>query len=371
MRNRVFAAILALLMLCAVLPALADGSDYTLRIDGGKISDHSDTANGSTFLNVDVYLDGITDGKLLASTDFNIGFDGSKLAFVSASSEHIYAVDATGSSLGSRSVLVNGESERVRVGFASDFGCRIESGKPFVTLRFRVKKTLPADTELSFTLSDAEAYASKLSEQVPGDDADMQTTLCTVGASFAPFTGAVEVTADGWKKIDGKWYYFEDGAVKTGWLLDAGKWYYLEPEGEFMGSTFTDGWRKVDGRWYFFNPGGHIARNTWKEIPDKSGTWYYFSAGGQMVTGWQYLNGSWYLFNPGGTLVTGWRQINGNWYYLGTGAMRKGWQQIGGKWYYFRMQKDADGKPEGSMVTGAYEINGKTYNFDANGVWIP
>ena len=178
----------------------------------------------------------------------------------------------------------------------------------------------------------------------------------------------------GWKKIDGKWFFFdEEGVLKTGWLLDDGKWYYLEPEGEngiefgVTGTIFTDGWRKVDGRWYFFNPGGHIARNTWKEIPDGSGNWYYFSDGGQMVTGWQYLNGSWYYFNPGGTLVTGWRKINGNWYYLGTGAMRTGWQKIDGLWYYFKKLPD---EPEGAMVTGEYVINGKTYYFDDNGVWI-
>ena len=179
----------------------------------------------------------------------------------------------------------------------------------------------------------------------------------------------------GWQKINGTWFYFDkNGVLQTGWLLDAGKWYYLEPmpdENTFdpyiTGSIFTDGWRMVDGRWYYFNPGGHIARNTWKEIENGSGNWYYFSDGGQMVTGWQKLNGSWYLFNPGGTLVTGWRKSGQYWYYLGTGAMRTGWQKLGGKWYYFRTASE---NPEGAMVTGTYTIKGVTYVFDENGVWV-
>jgi lactocepin len=38
------------------------------------------------------------------------------------------------------------------------------------------------------------------------------------------------------------------------------------------------------------------------------------------------------------------------------------WVQDGGKWYYI----DANGY----MVTGTQKINGKTYKFNSNGVWI-
>ena len=393
MKTRVFAAILALLMLLAVLPAVADTTDYTLRIDGGETAASVETVGGATCLKVEIFLDGITDEKLLASANFDLNFDSSLLAFHSYVSGELQAVDATGANLGNRSVFANGEAGRVRIGFASDYGCRLAKGKPFVTVYLRVKKSLGDNALIAFTASDIEAESLAISELVPGDDVDLKPVARSVGTSFSPFLGAVTVQdgwvvagdeafyyvggepSHGWVKVDGKWFFFDkDGALVTGWLLDDGKWYYLEPAGEsgietgVTGTIFRDGWRKVDGRWYFFNPGGHIARNTWKEIPDKSGTWYYFSAGGQMVTGWQKLGKSWYLFNPGGTLVTGWRKTGQYWYYLGTGAMRTGWQELSGKWYYFRTATE---NPEGAMVTGDYTIKGKLYHFDANGVWIP
>ncbi|MBQ6830669.1 MAG: N-acetylmuramoyl-L-alanine amidase family protein, partial [Clostridia bacterium] len=53
----------------------------------------------------------------------------------------------------------------------------------------------------------------------------------------------------------------------------------------------------------------------------------------------------------------GWCYLNSN------GSMTKNeWVPDGGKWYYC----DANGY----MVTGTKVIGGKTYKFDANGVWV-
>ncbi|MGI5906940.1 MAG: choline-binding protein A [Candidatus Pararuminococcus gallinarum] len=62
--------------------------------------------------------------------------------------------------------------------------------------------------------------------------------------------------------------------------------------------------------------------------------------------------------------LTGWQDIGGFWYYLGTdGKMLTGWQQINNVWYYV--------EAEGTMIrNSSKQINGKIYNFDANGVCL-
>ena len=42
--------------------------------------------------------------------------------------------------------------------------------------------------------------------------------------------------------------------------------------------------------------------------------------------------------------------------------MATGWVKVGGSWYYLA--------PSGAMLTGTQVINGRTYVFDANGVWV-
>lgn len=60
---------------------------------------------------------------------------------------------------------------------------------------------------------------------------------------------------------------------------------------------------------------------------------------------------------------TGWRNINGSTYYYQEYQKQTGWLQLGESWYYLGQ----DGK---LMTGGACEIDGQTYQFDDNGVWI-
>ncbi len=84
----------------------------------------------------------------------------------------------------------------------------------------------------------------------------------------------LELTA-GWKKTDGKWYFFDqDGTPKTGWLLDNGSWYYLDGSGVML-----TGWQLIDGDWYYFRPGGAMAVG-WVEW---KGNWYYLYSSGVMA----------------------------------------------------------------------------------------
>ncbi|WP_083595968.1 N-acetylmuramoyl-L-alanine amidase family protein, partial [Bacillus sp. NH11B] len=73
------------------------------------------------------------------------------------------------------------------------------------------------------------------------------------------------VAQTGWQTIDNKYYYFdENGAAKTGWFQVGGGyrpwplaygylWYCAREDG----SLYSDGWFKIDGKDYHFDQWGH------------------------------------------------------------------------------------------------------------------
>ncbi|MBE7106716.1 cell wall-binding protein, partial [Bacillus cereus] len=73
------------------------------------------------------------------------------------------------------------------------------------------------------------------------------------------------VAQTGWQTIDGKYYYFDEkGAAKTGWFQVGGGyrpiplaygylWYCAREDG----SLYADGWFKIDGKDYHFDQWGH------------------------------------------------------------------------------------------------------------------
>ena len=178
----------------------------------------------------------------------------------------------------------------------------------------------------------------------------------------------------GWQQVDGKWYFLkDDGVMATGWLCRGEFWYYLEPSGAMVtgwkqvgsiwyyfenSGVMKTGWLNIGNIWYYLNTDGAMVTG-WKQI---GGIWYYFASSGSMLTGWQYIGSSWYYFESSGAMKTGWICSGGNWYYLQpSGAMATKWLEIKEKWYWFGT--------DGIMVySTSIEIDGKTYNFDENGV---
>ena len=62
------------------------------------------------------------------------------------------------------------------------------------------------------------------------------------------------IPAEGWKQIDGVWYYFRDYQKITGWIQLGETWYYLNPsEGGAMAASVS---LQIEGAEYQFGPDG-------------------------------------------------------------------------------------------------------------------
>jgi len=71
-----------------------------------------------------------------------------------------------------------------------------------------------------------------------------------------PDTGIIADKTTGWKKISGKWYYFNSsGVMQKGWLKLSGKWYYFENSGVMLANTS----RTIGGKTYHFNSKGECT----------------------------------------------------------------------------------------------------------------
>ncbi|MDG7077127.1 choline-binding protein CbpG [Streptococcus pneumoniae] len=70
-----------------------------------------------------------------------------------------------------------------------------------------------------------------------------------------------------------------------------------------------EGWKKINGSWYYYRQ--HDKQTGCQEIND---TWYYLDSSGKMLTDWQKVNGNWYYLNSNGAMVTGSQTIDGKVY---------------------------------------------------------
>lgn len=157
---------------------------------------------------------------------------------------------------------------------------------------------------------------------------------------------------NGWNRINGKWYWYENWTTRSGWLNLAGQWYYLNSDGSRAAE-----WACVNGTWYYMDPSTGVMRTGWVLTP--SG-WYYMNSSGAMLTGWYRVNGTWYYSNSSGTMQTGWLKLGNTWYFLeDSGAMRTGWLSRPSGWYYLTSS--------GAMATGWYRVNGTWYYSNSSG----
>ena len=197
---------------------------------------------------------------------------------------------------------------------------------------------------------------------------------------------STKISAQGFKRVDGYWYYFNVGkpitnttkefskghtmvfdsegkAVKVGGLykLATNVTYYLEPTRNGYAKVSYE-WQRINGKWHYFYTNG-IMVTGWQKINNK---YYYFGSDGVMKTGWQTIDGKKYYFNENGESVSGWTVISNHWYYFNTGSlgrertMKTGWFKYKNHYYY--LQKN------GQMRTGWYNEGSTYYYFGEDGI---
>ncbi len=152
--------------------------------------------------------------------------------------------------------------------------------------------------------------------------------------------------------------YYKNGVAQKGWIVDGDYWYYLDTESDVM----VSGWLKWDNRWWYLKPTGEMIANEWLRYKDN---WFWLKSNGQMAASeWVAWNDKWYYLDQEGIMMDNrWRLIDGNWYYFNAGgSMLIGWLEWNRKKYYLN--------EHGAMVTGKQQIDGKSYDFDAEGALV-
>jgi hypothetical protein len=195
------AIILAGILLLALLPAAAaSGEDYTIVIRGGETAASVTTNNGETLLRVDLFLNGIDDSKLLTALSFDLSFDPGKAAYIRSSQDtgerYLCAVNSGGTVVSYPTFLINdtyAEQGILRFVLASDYGCRIKTDKPMISLFFWMTPQLEQGTAIAFAIGDdIEAESVRRSAQ---GSVGAEYVLRTVGTDLTPFTVS-ETTPD-------------------------------------------------------------------------------------------------------------------------------------------------------------------------------
>lgn len=143
-------------------------------------------------------------------------------------------------------------------------------------------------------------------------------------------------------KVD-EYYLDSDGKmVRNAWVelineedmdspeTPASYWYFFDGEGRSVVSS----WKKVNGKWYYFDDSGHML--TGKNVINDETYYLGKETDGSMHTGWVRLeeNAStpdgtegWYYFNSDGKMVTTQydKRIDGAYYTFIDGRMQTGW----------------------------------------------
>ena len=150
----------------------------------------------------------------------------------------------------------------------------------------------------------------------------------------------------------GTYKFDSNGKMMIGWEEDSdGKWYYYY---EFLYRSNIPVCKNTDQIEAAGNLRGCKLRNIWANI------------------GYASTADTWYYFDENGVMATGWTKVDGYLYYCNTsGAMQTGWQNIDGSWYYLKVYHDGtswSGPPGSMLCNTSATLNGKTYNFNANGV---
>ena len=177
------------------------------------------------------------------------------------------------------------------------------------------------------------------------DDKEEKTPATEEKKSEVKKEEKVEKVKEGWQEENNNWRFYEHNKPVTNWKKIQGKWYYFNKDGNRLSNTTFDGyvfnqdgvmaengWNFINGKWYFASSSGKISQNKWEKIAD---SWYYFAKDGIMLSNTTFDS---YLLTKSGAMATnGWAKIDQNWYYATSSGKisQDKWEKINGSWYYF------------------------------------
>lgn len=184
----------------------------------------------------------------------------------------------------------------------------------------------------------------------------------------------VEKIKEGWQEENNNWRFYEHNKPVTNWKKIQGKWYYFNKDGHRLSNTTFDGyvfnkdgvmaengWNFINGKWYFANSSGKISQDKWEKI---NGSWYYFDKKGIMLSSTTFKG---YLFNNSGAMAeNSWVKIKDTWFYANASGkfVQNKWEKISGSWYSFAQ----DGAMLADKWSGSYYL--KTNGAMADNEWI-
>ena len=218
-------------------------------------------------------------------------------------------------------------------------------------------QTTTAETTQETTTTEKEKKSTpSTKETLPSTEASSSlpttsttTTTPSTSSDKKEETKAPEVKKNGWVFEENIWRFYEANKPALNWKKIHGKWYYFDKNGTMLDNTIFDGyiltssgamvdngWGKVKDKWYYAKPSGKISQQKWEKV---GGVWYYFDKDGIMLSNTIFDD---YIFtNSGAMAESAWVKQDGKWYYAqASGKLSKNkWDKIGGTWYYFN--KDA------------------------------
>ena len=182
----------------------------------------------------------------------------------------------------------------------------------------------------------------------------------------------------GEQTIGGQDYLFSStGVLRTGWRTVGGRRLYFSPE---TGKAVY-GWLEYNGDKYYIDSEDGKVKGIY--ITDDAGYFFDLSYGAlRKNEGTVSYEGKTYYVNADGSLATGAVEINGVPFVFSSEdyTIATGWQEVDGKYFYYRPEDSAfvtglitlDGKDyyidaQKGRVTGAFEYEGNDYFADENG----
>ena len=320
-------------------------------------------------------------------------------------------------------------------------------------LGFATKPALAEENKVQTTSAETmqqTTTANKVETKEPVPSTEASSSIPTTSTTNASKTSAKkeenqvpEDKKDGWVFEENIWRFYEANKAAVNWKKIHGKWYYFDKDGIMLSDTIYDGyiltssgamvdsgWAKIKDTWYYANPSGKIVKQDWKKIGGvwysntifddylftnsgamaerawvkQDGQWYYAQSSGRLIKNkWDKIGGIWYYFNKDATMAS--NQWQGSYYLKASGAMaEKEWifDKNYDSWFYLKSggayavrewigsyYLKAGGymaksewifdnyynawyylEDSGVYVTGTHKIDGKAHQFQSNGKWI-